>query len=115
MGTELLRSMVWERRCPEEFGIYRYRKYNVHRLIVRLYVFIGSFFSNFTKRSMLRLFFAGNLFQPAHGRHCQGIYYKTHIYKQKHSFVNFFLAIEENPNQSSQSVAHNKLPPIFVF
>uniref|UniRef100_A0A914I1P9 Phosphatidic acid phosphatase type 2/haloperoxidase domain-containing protein n=1 Tax=Globodera rostochiensis TaxID=31243 RepID=A0A914I1P9_GLORO len=43
MGAELLRSLVWERQCPEEFGIYRYKKVNVHRLIVRLYVFIGYF------------------------------------------------------------------------
>ncbi|KAL3084036.1 hypothetical protein niasHT_038222 [Heterodera trifolii] len=44
MGTELLRSLVWERQCPDEFGMYRYKKYNVHRLIVRFYVFIGYFF-----------------------------------------------------------------------
>jgi hypothetical protein len=39
--TEVLRTTAWERRCADEFGTYRYRKYNVHRLIVRLYVFIG--------------------------------------------------------------------------
>lgn len=41
--TEVLRTTAWERRCADEFGTYRYRKYNVHRLIVRLYVFIGYF------------------------------------------------------------------------
>lgn len=42
MSTEMLRSLYWERQHPEEFGTYRYKKFNVHRLIVRLYVFIGN-------------------------------------------------------------------------
>uniref|UniRef100_A0A915DLV7 Uncharacterized protein n=1 Tax=Ditylenchus dipsaci TaxID=166011 RepID=A0A915DLV7_9BILA len=42
--TEVLRTLSWERRIASEFGAYRVRKYNVHRLIVRLYVFIGYFF-----------------------------------------------------------------------
>jgi len=42
--TEVLRTLKWERKCASEFGVYRLKKYNVHRLIVRLYVFIGYFF-----------------------------------------------------------------------
>lgn len=46
--TEMLRALAWERRCANEFGTYRCRKYNVHRLVVRLYVFIGLFAKNMT-------------------------------------------------------------------
>ncbi|KAI1705103.1 PAP2 superfamily domain-containing protein [Ditylenchus destructor] len=42
--TEVLRTLRWEKRFADEFGTYRCRRYNVHRLIVRLYVFIGYFF-----------------------------------------------------------------------
>jgi hypothetical protein len=48
--------LAWERRCADEFGTFRYRKYNVHRLIVRLYVFIGIVWTNFFKT---KIFLAG--------------------------------------------------------
>ncbi|KAI6174621.1 AcidPPc domain-containing protein [Aphelenchoides bicaudatus] len=42
--TEVFRTLAWERKQPHLFRTYEYRDRNVHRLIVRLYVFIGYFF-----------------------------------------------------------------------
>jgi hypothetical protein len=39
--TEVFRTLAWERQQPHLFRTYEYRDRNVHRLIVRLYVFIG--------------------------------------------------------------------------
>jgi phosphatidate phosphatase len=42
--TEVFRTLTWEKKCANEFRSYRCRQYNIHRLIVRIYVFIGYFF-----------------------------------------------------------------------
>ncbi|CAJ0955587.1 unnamed protein product, partial [Mesorhabditis belari] len=42
--TELFRATAWERKCRDQFKSYHMRNRNVHRLIVRLYCFIGYFF-----------------------------------------------------------------------
>lgn len=42
--TEVFRTTAWERKCQDEFKTYHMRNHNVHRLIVRLYVFVGYFF-----------------------------------------------------------------------
>uniref|UniRef100_A0A914CBA1 Phosphatidic acid phosphatase type 2/haloperoxidase domain-containing protein n=1 Tax=Acrobeloides nanus TaxID=290746 RepID=A0A914CBA1_9BILA len=44
IATEVFRAVLWEKKCVHQFKAYRCRQYNVHRLIVRLYVFIGYFF-----------------------------------------------------------------------
>lgn len=41
--TETFRAIAWERKCREEFQYYRYRRYSVPRIVVRLYVFFGYF------------------------------------------------------------------------
>ncbi|VDM43436.1 unnamed protein product [Toxocara canis] len=35
--------MAWERKCSHQFKSYRCRQFAVHRLIVRLYIFLGYF------------------------------------------------------------------------
>ncbi|VDO39332.1 unnamed protein product [Onchocerca flexuosa] len=39
--TETFRTFMWERKIREEFQHYKYRRYGVPRLLVRLYVFFG--------------------------------------------------------------------------
>ncbi|CAJ0581265.1 unnamed protein product, partial [Mesorhabditis spiculigera] len=42
--TELFRATVWEKPCRDQFKTYHMRNHSVHRLIVRLYCFLGYFF-----------------------------------------------------------------------
>ncbi|VDL70382.1 unnamed protein product [Nippostrongylus brasiliensis] len=42
--TEVFRTMAWERKCESQFKTYHLKHYSVHRLVVRLYCFIGYFF-----------------------------------------------------------------------
>ncbi|VDM56328.1 unnamed protein product [Angiostrongylus costaricensis] len=44
IATELFRTMAWEKKCESQFKTYHLRHYSVHRLVVRLYCFIGYFF-----------------------------------------------------------------------
>ncbi|EFO84299.1 hypothetical protein CRE_20474 [Caenorhabditis remanei] len=44
LATELFRTLAWEKKCEQEFKTYHVRNHSVHRLIVRLYCFIGYFF-----------------------------------------------------------------------
>ncbi|PIC43621.1 hypothetical protein B9Z55_004291 [Caenorhabditis nigoni] len=44
LATELFRTLAWEKKCEQEFKTYQVRNHSVHRLIVRLYCFIGYFF-----------------------------------------------------------------------
>ncbi|KAK6738985.1 hypothetical protein RB195_020835 [Necator americanus] len=44
LATEIFRTMAWERKCADQFKTYHLKQYHVHRLIVRLYCFIGYFF-----------------------------------------------------------------------
>ncbi|CAB3404225.1 unnamed protein product [Caenorhabditis bovis] len=44
LATELFRTLAWEKKCEENFKTYNLRNHSVHRLIVRLYCFIGYFF-----------------------------------------------------------------------
>ncbi|KJH50648.1 PAP2 family protein [Dictyocaulus viviparus] len=44
VGTEIFRATAWERKCASQFKTYHLKHYSVHRLIVRLYCFIGYFF-----------------------------------------------------------------------
>ncbi|KAK6057471.1 PAP2 family protein [Cooperia oncophora] len=48
IATELFRTMAWERKCESQFKTYHLKQYSVHRLVVRLYCFIGMdyFFSS---------------------------------------------------------------------
>lgn len=41
--TEVLRAMVWEKLSAHQLCTYKYRAHNVHRMVVRLYVFMGYF------------------------------------------------------------------------
>uniref|UniRef100_A0A914ZRD1 Phosphatidic acid phosphatase type 2/haloperoxidase domain-containing protein n=1 Tax=Parascaris univalens TaxID=6257 RepID=A0A914ZRD1_PARUN len=41
--TEVFRATAWERKCKHHFQSYKCRNIAVHRLIVRLYVFLGYF------------------------------------------------------------------------
>ncbi|KAF8360420.1 plpp-1.1 [Pristionchus pacificus] len=41
--TEIFRTLAWERKCAGQFKQYRLRERGVHRLVVRLYVFMGYF------------------------------------------------------------------------
>ncbi|CAL2031102.1 hypothetical protein CAEBREN_02229 [Caenorhabditis brenneri] len=44
LATELFRTLAWEKKSEHEFKTYQVRNHSVHRLIVRLYCFIGYFF-----------------------------------------------------------------------
>ncbi|KAJ1371352.1 hypothetical protein KIN20_033293 [Parelaphostrongylus tenuis] len=44
IATELFRTMAWEKKCESQFKTYHLKRYSVHRLVVRLYCFIGYFF-----------------------------------------------------------------------
>ncbi|CAJ0605818.1 unnamed protein product [Cylicocyclus nassatus] len=44
LATEIFRTMAWERKCADQFKTYHLRHHHVHRLVVRLYCFIGYFF-----------------------------------------------------------------------
>ncbi|NP_001380219.1 Phosphatidic acid phosphatase type 2/haloperoxidase domain-containing protein [Caenorhabditis elegans] len=44
LATELFRTLAWEKKCETEFKTYHVRNHSVHRLVVRLYCFIGYFF-----------------------------------------------------------------------
>ncbi|XGW07571.1 hypothetical protein V3C99_010606 [Haemonchus contortus] len=44
IATEIFRTMAWERKCESQFKTYHLKQYSVHRLVVRLYCFIGYFF-----------------------------------------------------------------------
>ncbi|CAI5441270.1 unnamed protein product [Caenorhabditis angaria] len=44
LATELFRTLAWEKKCEQQFKTYQVRNHSVHRLIVRLYCFIGYFF-----------------------------------------------------------------------
>ncbi|VDN60172.1 unnamed protein product [Dracunculus medinensis] len=43
LATEIFRAKAWEKKCSHQFNTYRCRKFTIHRLIVRLYVFVGYF------------------------------------------------------------------------
>jgi phosphatidate phosphatase len=42
--TETYRALRWERKCKNQFKVYRWGNRTVNRFIVRLYVFLGYFF-----------------------------------------------------------------------
>uniref|UniRef100_A0A0M3ITY6 AcidPPc domain-containing protein n=1 Tax=Ascaris lumbricoides TaxID=6252 RepID=A0A0M3ITY6_ASCLU len=42
--TEVFRATAWERKCKHQFKSYKCRNFAVHRLIVRLYVFLGNYY-----------------------------------------------------------------------
>ncbi|CAD6195264.1 unnamed protein product [Caenorhabditis auriculariae] len=44
LATELFRAIAWERKYEGQFKTYHVRNHSVHRLLVRLYCFIGYFF-----------------------------------------------------------------------
>uniref|UniRef100_A0A1I8AE17 AcidPPc domain-containing protein n=1 Tax=Steinernema glaseri TaxID=37863 RepID=A0A1I8AE17_9BILA len=44
LATEVFRTLAWEKKCAHLFNKYHMRNTQVHRLIVRLYIFIGYFF-----------------------------------------------------------------------
>ncbi|KAK5985008.1 PhosphoLipid PhosPhatase [Trichostrongylus colubriformis] len=44
IATEIFRTMAWERKCESQFKTYHLKQYSVHRLVVRLYCFIGKYF-----------------------------------------------------------------------
>ncbi|KAK0394278.1 hypothetical protein QR680_000666 [Steinernema hermaphroditum] len=44
IATEVFRTLAWEKKCSHLFKKYHMRNTQVHRLIVRLYIFIGYFF-----------------------------------------------------------------------
>ncbi|TMS32234.1 hypothetical protein L596_000102 [Steinernema carpocapsae] len=44
LATEVFRTLAWEKKCAHQFKSYHMRNTHVHRLIVRLYIFIGYFF-----------------------------------------------------------------------
>jgi hypothetical protein len=39
--TEVFRTLAWERKCEHVFPAYKFRNRSVHRLVVRIYIFLG--------------------------------------------------------------------------
>ncbi|KHJ95717.1 PAP2 family protein, partial [Oesophagostomum dentatum] len=43
LATEVFRVFVWERECEDQYKTYRLGPYPIHRLVVRIYCFVGYF------------------------------------------------------------------------
>ncbi|PAV77832.1 hypothetical protein WR25_19968 isoform C [Diploscapter pachys] len=43
IAVEVYRALAWERKCQDQLKTYRLRRFNVHRMAVRLYCFLGYF------------------------------------------------------------------------